>query len=249
MILVTGDCHGDFARLLTFDRGARFTKRDYVVVCGDFGYFPEADVMDERLDTLNAAPFTTLFVDGNHEDFCSLNSLPEEQWMGGRVHFLRPSVIHLMRGELFCVDGVKLFSFGGARSTDIRSGLFDVNDYRFGENDAELFEDIKAAEQAGLMYRVVNKTWWREELPSQDEMARGLDRLKSAGKVDAIFTHCAPDSVQSTYFPDTDANEFTAYLDTVRKTVKFKRWFFGHYHMDVCLPGKFTCVHKDVIRI
>ena len=48
---------------------------------------------------LEEKPFTTLFVDGNHENFDLLNTLPERQWNGGRVHVVREHVLHLMRGH------------------------------------------------------------------------------------------------------------------------------------------------------
>lgn len=33
---------------------------------------------------LNDRPFTTLFVDGNHENFDLLNAYPVENWHGGK---------------------------------------------------------------------------------------------------------------------------------------------------------------------
>ena len=41
------------------------------------------------LNWLDKEPFTTLFVDGNHENIARLNALPVHQWHGGKVHFIR----------------------------------------------------------------------------------------------------------------------------------------------------------------
>ena len=59
------------------------------------------------LDWLDNKNFTTLFVDGNHENFTRLYNYPVEEWHGGKVHKIRDSVIHLMRGEIFDIDNKK----------------------------------------------------------------------------------------------------------------------------------------------
>ena len=40
-------------------------------------------------------------------------------WNGGKVQFIRPNVIHLMRGQTYHIDGKEIFAFGGARSHDV----------------------------------------------------------------------------------------------------------------------------------
>lgn len=71
--------------------------------------------------------FTTVFVDGNHENFDRLYSYPVKEWNGGKVHEIRPSVLHLMRGEVFTIEDKKFFAFGGASSHDIKDGILDPN--------------------------------------------------------------------------------------------------------------------------
>ena len=60
------------------------TKEDYVIICGDFGgvWNKEVENKEEKhlLDWLEEKPFTTLFVDGNHENLCQC---PER----GDLHF------------------------------------------------------------------------------------------------------------------------------------------------------------------
>jgi hypothetical protein len=54
------------------------TKADYVIICGDFDgvWAKDEESKEEKynLDWLNNKPFTTLFVDGNHENIDWLNS-------------------------------------------------------------------------------------------------------------------------------------------------------------------------------
>lgn len=59
-----------------------------------------------------------LFIDGNHENFDKLNSSPVKIWSGGKVHKIRSNVIHLMRGEVYCIEGNTIFVMGGGYSID-----------------------------------------------------------------------------------------------------------------------------------
>ena len=112
MIYVTGDTHGDWvSRLSTdaFPEQKEMTKEDYVIVCGDFGIWNDTKQERYNLDWLEDKPFTTLFVDGNHENFDRLYAMPVSEWHGGKVHEIRPSVLHLMRGEIFEIEDKSFF--------------------------------------------------------------------------------------------------------------------------------------------
>lgn len=47
-----------------------------------------------------------------------LAELPETEWCGGHVHIVRPNILHLMRGEVFDIDGTTVLAMGGAASHD-----------------------------------------------------------------------------------------------------------------------------------
>lgn len=126
MIYITGDTHCTFDiskfKPHYFPEGQTLTKEDYVIICGDFGA-----VWDDMLpdlfwrDWLDSQPWTTLFVDGNHENFELLDDYPVSSWHGGKVHFIKESVIHLMRGQIYTIDGLTFFTFGGGYSCDIET--------------------------------------------------------------------------------------------------------------------------------
>lgn len=44
MIFVTGDCHGDYRKFngANFPQQKEMDREDYVVVCGDFGYWDDS---------------------------------------------------------------------------------------------------------------------------------------------------------------------------------------------------------------
>ena len=128
MIYITGDCHGGFDRFEN-DKFSNLTKNDYVIICGDFGGILDqnkrARYERKRIKQLSKMKFTTLFVDGNHENFDRLYSYPIIEWHGGKVHKINSSIFHLMRGEIYEIDNKKIFAFGGASCHDIPDGILD----------------------------------------------------------------------------------------------------------------------------
>ena len=60
-----------------------------------------------------------------------LNALPERLWHGGRIHEVRPHVLHLMRGQVFDIEGYTFFTMGGAASHDIEDGILSLEDPNF----------------------------------------------------------------------------------------------------------------------
>ncbi len=160
MIYITGDCHQDFGRFNTgiFPEQKEMTKDDYVIVCGDFGgvWNRGGENKEEKhlMDWLEGKPFTTLFVDGNHENFDRLYAYPVEEWHGGKVHKIRPTVIHMMRGQVFAIDGKSVFTFGGASSHDIDGGILEPEDPDFKRKKSRgLYRDpllrLQYADSAG----------------------------------------------------------------------------------------------------
>ena len=134
MIFITGDCHGNFSKLnkSNFPEQSQMTKDDFVIICGDFGIIWDTKVSKQELnwlDWFDKKSFTTLFVDGNHENFDRLNTEYEiVDFHGGKAHKINDSIYHLMRGEIFELQNQKFFAFGGAASHDIKDGIISKSD-------------------------------------------------------------------------------------------------------------------------
>lgn len=250
MIFVTGDCHANFHKfnIDSFYEQKEMTKDDYVIICGDFGgvwdYKGENTSEKYWLDWLEGKPYTTLFVDGNHENFKRLYSYPEKGWKGGKIHEIRPSVLHLMRGEIFELQGKTFFTFGGASSHDISDGILDP------EKDKE---KIKAWSKSRYkMFRINEMSWWKEELPTEEEMQHGIETLNAAGnKVDFVISHCCPQSIASLFSHGLYKSDIlTRYFDgLINNGLTFKNWFFGHYHDDQQIMIKYIMLYDQIIQI
>ena len=225
-IYVTGDKHGtlDITDLNVdkFPDQKLLTKADYVIVCGDFGLFWD-NKKDEQYwrKWLADKPFTTLYVDGNHENFNMINSQPIKFWKGGKVHVSDEGFIHLMRGQVFNIDGVEFFTMGGATS-------IDKEDRR--ENISWWPEELPnyAEYEEGLM-RLELCNW----------------------QVDYVLTHDAPtlQCAQMAKTLTDEGSQLRKYFDLIDSKLEYKKWFFGHHHKDIGLDYKHICLYRAVLKI
>lgn len=229
MIYITGDTHIpiDIRKLSSskFKEQKDMTKNDYVIICGDFGGV--WDNSNEELywrKWLQKKNFTTLFVDGNHENHELLNSFEVHSWNGGKVHFINDSIIHLMRGQIFMIDGIKIFTMGGAESID-------------------------------KQFRVEGKSWWKQEMPSYIEYEEGLMNLEKHNfDVDYIITHtCSTRTFNELQKYSIGLQKYETaiekYFDEIESQVKFKKWYFGHFHDNGEIDDKHTVLYNNIILL
>ena len=220
------------------------SKSDYVIVLGDFGIWDNSNRERYNLDWLDDKPFTTLFVSGNHDNYDILDALPVISWHGGNSNQIRPTVLHLMRGQIFDIEGQSFFAFGGASSHDISDGVLEKGDGRIRRWSKDYTK----------MFRVNHVSWWERELPSQEEMEEGLKNLeKSNHKVDFILTHSPytallrqMDGGSGLYQSDI----LSDYLQTVKDMTEYKHWLFGHMHVNQTFhQERSSCLYEQIIRI
>lgn len=251
MVFVTGDTHADWLHRLkvdSFPEQKEMSKDDYVIVCGDFGIWDNSKRENYNLDCLEDKSFTTLFVSGNHSNYDILDGLPIDEWHGGKVNLVRPSVIHLMRGQIFEIEDKSFFAFGGASSHDISAGILEPDDPSFKEKKKRLDKDPFA------LYRVNHVSWWERELPNDEEMNEGLKNLqKIEKKVDYIITHSPYTSILRQMDGGSglyNRDRLTDYLQEIKQNVEFKHWLFGHMHVNQTYHWeRSSCLYEQIIRI
>lgn len=247
MVFVTGDCHGNFQRFSRryFPEQKTMDRNDYIIICGDFGGV-WANTPEERywLDWLEDRPFTTLFVDGNHENFDRLNALPVHHWHGGAVHHVRPHVIHLMRGQLYEIDGRTFFTMGGAQSHDVEDGILDPAEPDFQDRQREL-------KRAGRhRFRVLGRSWWPGELPSDAEYLAAMEMLERASwKTDYVITHCAPTHIALVMNHHNEADALSDFLEMVDRRLEYTGWFFGHFHGNRIVSSKHILLWEQIVQM
>lgn len=229
MIYITGDTHGfeDWEKINTdrFPEQKKLTREDYLIITGDFGGVWDAAETDAYVQkAYNRRNFTTLFIDGNHENHDLLDKYTVETWHGGKVHKISDHIIHLMRGQVFTIDGATFFTMGGAESTD------------------------KKYRKEGVSW------WAREMPSDDEFEEALENLTKVNFDVDIVLTHCAPEgyigknmrpvfnsdisrilAANMAGVVDRSGNRLTRFLDELitEHNLKFNHWYFGHYHRDM----------------
>jgi hypothetical protein len=197
------------------------TKKDYVIILGDFGLVWSGDKQDNYLLTeLDSRNFTTLWIDGNHENFDLLSKYPVTEWNGGKVQFIRDSIIHLMRGQVYTIDDLKFFTFGGAESTD-------------------------------KSFRTEGKTWWKQEIPSTEEFLEAVDNLRINDlRVDYVLSHTAPDTVIREFSdnPNRITDPTSRFLGNIDCLINYREWYFGHFHKNLTYD-RYHCLYDHIVDL
>lgn len=228
-IYVTGDTHGglDKRKLESkrFPEGKKLNKSDYVIVLGDFGIWQNKKAYD-FIFWIDSKPFTTLFIEGNHEDYNFLKTFPIIDMFGGKVRKITDSIFQLMRGEVYVIDNYKIFSFGGARSID-----------RF-----------TACRQEGI-------DWFPEEECSYQEELIALNNLdKHDNNVDIILTHtCSSETLKEMSkiykFNLEDLDSQNKFFEELKDKIKYNLWLFGHMHKDFHVNEKEIAIYNKVLKL
>lgn len=245
MIFITGDTHGGFQRFATdyFPQQKQMGRNDYVIVTGDLGgIWDDSPKEAYWLDWLEEKPFTTLFVDGNHENFTALSKYPVEEWNGGKAQFLRPHVIHLMHGQIFTLEERAFLTMGGASSHDVGDGILDSAAPDYHERLLRLLIEGKR------QYRILGQSWWPEELPSEEEYAEARKNLDACGwAVDYIITHSSPSGLAEELGRPRD--KLTDFLEEIRQKGRYCRWMFGHCHGDQTIDEKHLLLWEQIVQV
>ena len=230
MIYIHGDTHRELFRFCGahMPGESTWTDQDYLIITGDFGFVFTGEDQDEEerlmLDALARRPYTILFVDGNHEGFPFLSAYPQQVRFGAPVRKIRDNIFWLQRGYIYTIEGNTFFVMGGAYSMDkaYRQKYFEVCGQRI---------------------------WFEEELPTKEEYHRAIANLQQANMtVDYVLTHTAPRTIIPRIInapPDPHDGELTGFLDWIYHEATFRKWYFGHFHVDEQINDQMiACLNK-----
>lgn len=209
MIYITGDIHGELGiKKLSgksFREQRHMSKNDYLIILGDFGLVWDDSESERRLRTwLNNKHFTTLFIDGNHDNHNLIHQYPEVQIFGGKAHQIDSSIYHLCRGEVYHIDGHSFLTLGGADSID-----------RWCRIEGESWWSTETITQKDL-----------------DNAYENVDKKCDLHHVDYVLTHAAPHFIEKMISPYISRSDSSMALEILSEYITFNRWFFGHYHLD-----------------
>lgn len=221
MICITGDTHGYYHEFMNRLAPLHLTAQDTIIVTGDFGFIHNTPRHADAVKRLLCEDFTICFTDGNHENFDLLETFPEEEWNGGKIHRIGENILHLMRGQHFTIEGKTFFTMGGAYSMD------------------------KALRVEGETW------WKQELPSPEEYRTASATLENCGFKVDYVITHTVPDSVMHRMgiAPDPHDAEMTGFLEWVYRELQFREWFAGHFHENAVYADRVHVLYEDVVKL
>lgn len=222
MVYITGDIHGDLSRLSA--DALKFMKtHDTLIICGDFGFiWDDSKNEDKILRNLGKRKYNICFVDGTHENFRILNKFPAEDWNEGKARNICGNLYHLMRGEIYTIEGMKVLTMGGGESPEA--------EFRYDDSDTERLE-IPTQEE---MLRAVNNL------------------EKNAYNIDLIITHEPPSKTREFLLMQKKeqftVSALNAFFDELALQCKYKKWYFGSMHTDKYISSNQVAVFRNILN-
>ena len=230
-VLITGDIHAtiDISKLTDFRIKFKndFDKNDILIIAGDFGLIWTNEPCAEEKYWLNwldeIAPWTTVFIDGNHENHIRLNSYPETMFCGARAHQISKTVYHIIRGEVLELNDMKILCIGGADSHDKYWRVENID------------------------------WWADERISDKDVENALQNLIRFDNKVDYVVSHSLPSSILLRFLPYMKETPSSDQLDIILGNIEFtKSWISGHYHEDMERDereGSFHLIYDDIIML
>lgn len=227
MIFLCGDTHGlkNLGKVIKFFETQEdiISKKDLLIILGDCAAVWDEGTQDREVRRmLKDLPCSVAYLDGNHENFDALNKYPETPWNGGMVHMIDgDEIVHLIRGNVYEIQGKRIFVFGGGYSYD------------------------KQDRTQGISW------WPEEMPSSEEYLRgkKALERVGYS--VDYILAHTAPREVvaEMNYELDDEELELRCFLQNVVDNTDFEKFYFGHFHEDVNIEDTYIGLWDEIIEL
>lgn len=210
MIYVTGDTHGNFEGVYLW---ASLHHGDELIILGDAGINYYGGSVDKiTKERLNSCGIRIICIHGNHEERPqNIDTYVYGEYRGGQIMYEEeyPNILFAVDGEIYDFDGMQAIVIGGAYSID---------------KDIRLLKGYK---------------WFPDEQPSQEVKEKVEKKLDSVNwSIDIVLSHTCPTEFEPTDmfldgFDQSLVDKSTEmWLQTIKDKLKFKKWYFGHFHGD-----------------
>lgn len=214
-----GDIHGNLFEVIDFINRFNLGKNDNIIILGDCGIAWRKDKkdLDQNIKLWNECGngVKLYFIDGNHENFNILNSLPIENNMGK----IADNIYHLRRGQVYEFENKKILVCGGADSIDKYRRIENFTWWKEEAISQETIDDIPAGHYDYVLTHCCPRSVFEKNRIYLSTL-QFLDENK--------INHSSEDM-----------------LEQLKNKITFDHWFFGHYHINCNLDEKFTCLFED----
>lgn len=214
-----GDIHGNLFEIIDFINRFNLGKNDNIIILGDCGIAWRKDKkdLDQNIKLWNECGngVKLYFIDGNHENFNILNSLPIENNMGK----IADNIYHLRRGQVYEFENKKILVCGGADSIDKYRRIENFTWWKEEAISQETIDDIPAGHYDYVLTHCCPRSIFEKNRIYLSTL-QFLDENK--------INHSSEDM-----------------LEQLKNKITFDHWFFAHYHINRNLDEKFTCLFED----
>ena len=214
-----GDIHGNLFEIIDFINRFNLGKNDNIIILGDCGIAWRKDKKDlaQNIKLWNECGngVKLYFIDGNHENFNILNSLPIENNMGK----IADNIYHLRRGQIYEFENKKILVCGGADSIDKYRRIENFTWWKEEAISQETIDDIPAGHYDYVLTHCCPRSVFEKNKIYLSTL-QFLDENK--------INHSSEDM-----------------LEQLKSKITFDHWFFAHYHINRNLDEKFTCLFED----
>ena len=218
-----GDIHGNLFEIIDFINRFNLGKNDNIIILGDCGIAWRKDKKDlaQNIKLWNECGngVKLYFIDGNHENFNILNSLPIENNMGK----IADNIYHLRRGQVYEFENKKILVCGGADSIDKYRRIENFTWWKEEAISQETIDDIPAGHYDYVLTHCCPRSVFEKNRIYLSTL-QFLDENK--------INHSSEDM-----------------LEQLKNKITFDHWFFGHYHINCNLDEKFTCLFEDFMEV
>lgn len=227
-IYITGDIHGSINRILETVGAYHTTRNDLLIILGDIGFNYYLDKRDANIKQQVAElPITLLCIHGNHEERPENIKTYQQLEFCGDTAYYEPkysNIIFAKDGSIYNLNGSKCLVLGGAYSVD-------------------------------KLYRLARGRQWFASEQITDIRKAEIEQVLAEHDwcVDYVFTHTCPYKVRPVhlFLRSIDQTKVDStmevWLQKIADKLKFKHWYFGHYHGNWNI-GKYTMFYTDIAK-
>lgn len=202
----------------------KLTEDDYLIICGDFGFLWDNSEKEKKALEVLKKKKYTI---------CFVDGCHENYDMLGAYQPYR---------------------FKGGNAHKIAPNIYHLLRGEIFTFDRKTFFCMGGGESEDLDMRCEGESWWKDEMPTSEELMNGAKNLKdNEMQVDYVITHEAPAIAKDFIRLHTNnrmhLTPLNTYLQELMKGIEYNHWFFGSIHMDLNISKKMTAVFNDIIKI
>lgn len=222
---------GDFMVYITGDMHGeekRFSSRrlkrlsadDVLIVCGDFGFIWNGSEQEKKF----------------------LDEIGEKPYKTMFVDGTHENFELLEKYPVVELFGGKVRHISGNLYHMLRGEIFTI--------DNETYFAFGGGDSPDREIRISAGTWYKQEMPSVDEMTYGVENLNTYDyKIDYVITHEPSGNARGLIDSRSEISAIGSFFDELAKNVRYKCWYFGSVHFDRRVSAKNQAVFTEILPI